>query len=119
MSERFTRVVGRAGTIAVKGKEYVIDEPGFVGEMVIVHYDPESETGERQGLISFVLKELETCCHVDGVSYLLRYRIDTASPDEGNDTCGDDDGAEYGHEGLSYEEREGKENHGRHDIADR
>jgi hypothetical protein len=47
MSERFTRVVGRAGTIAVKGKEYVIDEPGFAGEMVIVHYDPESETVEK------------------------------------------------------------------------
>ena len=40
-------MVGRAGTIAVKGKEYVIDEPGFVGEMVIVHYDPESKTVEK------------------------------------------------------------------------
>ena len=47
MSERFTRMVGRAGTITVKGKEYVIDEPGFVGEMVIVHYDLESETVKK------------------------------------------------------------------------
>ena len=40
-------MVGRAGTITVKGKEYVIDEPGFVGEMVIVHYDLESETVKK------------------------------------------------------------------------
>lgn len=40
----YTRKVKRDGTFTVRGKAYQIDDPGYEGEMIVVHYN--SRTGE-------------------------------------------------------------------------